>query len=150
VGYMVRTLRGVAAGDERLPEWTGWGDLFVTGLLVWVGALVYSIPGIILLRLGPLAVLGSIWDLLVALWMPAAVIRFAMSNNLGSFFDFGYFRIYEAFLHGYSNRFFSEEDLAQKITSGKIRPDFWAHFIPGVLYVTLSTLMILISITLLS
>ena len=70
--------------------------------------------------------------------------------GLGSFFDFGYFRIYEAFLHGYPNRFFSEQDLAQKVPSGKIRPDFWAHFMPGVLYVTLSTLMILISITLLS
>ena len=70
--------------------------------------------------------------------------------GLGSFFDFGYFRIYEAFLHGYSRRFFSEQDLAQKIPSGTIRPDFWAHFMPGVLYVTLSTLMILISIILLS
>jgi len=70
--------------------------------------------------------------------------------GLGSFFDFGYYRIYEAFLQGYSHTFFSEEDRAHKIPSGMIRPDFWAHFIPGVLYVTLSTLMILISITLLS
>jgi len=70
--------------------------------------------------------------------------------SLGSFFDFGYYRIYEAFLHKYSHAFFSDEDYALKIPAGKIRPDFWAHFIPGVLYITLSTLMILISITLLS
>ncbi len=27
-----------------------------------------------------------------------------------------------------------------------LHPDFWAHFIPGALYVTLSTLMVLIAI----
>ena len=70
--------------------------------------------------------------------------------GLGSFFDFGYFRIYEAFLHSYPKSFFSDEELTQMIPSGKIRPDFWAHFIPGALYVTLSTLMILISISLLT
>jgi hypothetical protein len=68
--------------------------------------------------------------------------------GLGSFFDFGYFRIYEAFLHTYPGSFFSNEELTQIIPSEKIRPDFWAHFIPGALYVTLSIIMILISILL--
>jgi hypothetical protein len=68
--------------------------------------------------------------------------------GLGSFFDFGYFRIYEAFLHSYPGSFFSDEELDQMIPSGKIRPDFWAHLIPGALYVTVSTLMILILILL--
>ncbi len=70
--------------------------------------------------------------------------------GLGSFFEFGYFRIYEAFLHSYPRSFFSDEELTQMIPSGKIRPGFWAHFIPGALYVTLSTIMILISISLLT
>src|SRR5271157_3774613 len=55
--------------------------------------------------------------------------------GFGSFFEFGYFRIYEAFLHRYHKSFFSEEDLPEKDRIGKIRPDFWAHFIPGALYV---------------
>ena len=66
--------------------------------------------------------------------------------GLSSFFDFGYFRIYEAFLHSYPESFFSHEDLTQTEITNKIRPDFWAHFIPGALYVVLSTLMMLIAI----
>ena len=64
--------------------------------------------------------------------------------GLGSFFDFGYFRIYEAFLHRYPESFFADEERIQK--ERFIRPDFWAHLIPGVLYVTLSTLLVLIAI----
>jgi hypothetical protein len=66
--------------------------------------------------------------------------------SLSSFFDFGYFRIYEAFMHSYPKSFFGGEELLQFQRSGKIRPDFWAHFIPGALYVIASTLMMLIAI----
>lgn len=65
---------------------------------------------------------------------------------LSSFFEFGYFRIYEAFLHKYPESFFADEELAQIESLIKIRPDFWAHFIPGILYVFLSTLVMLIAI----
>ena len=34
--------------------------------------------------------------------------------SLSSFFDFGYFRIYEAFLHRYPEPFFSDEERVQK------------------------------------
>ena len=66
--------------------------------------------------------------------------------SLSSFFDFGYFRIYEAFPHSYPKSFFTDEERIQIESSGKIRPDFWAHFMPGALYVILSTLMMLIAI----
>jgi hypothetical protein len=66
--------------------------------------------------------------------------------SLSSFFEFGYFRIYEALIHSYPESFFDDEERTQLDRSGKIRPDFWAHFIPGGLYVILSTLMMLIAI----
>ena len=66
--------------------------------------------------------------------------------SISSFFDFGYFRIYEAFLHSYPESFFADEELIQIERSGKIRPDFRAHFIPGALYVIVSTLMMFIAI----
>lgn len=66
--------------------------------------------------------------------------------GLGSFFEFGYFRIYESFLHKYPESFFADEERIQIESSGKILPDFRAHFIPGILYVLLSTLMVLIAI----
>jgi len=66
--------------------------------------------------------------------------------GLGSFFEFGYFRIYEAFMHRYPEHFFPDEDRVKLMSLGKILPDFWAHFIPGALYVILSTIMVLIAI----
>jgi len=56
------------------------------------------------------------------------------------------FRIYEAFLHSYPESFFSDEDAIQIELSGKIRPDFWAHFMPGAFNVIISILMMLIAI----
>jgi hypothetical protein len=64
--------------------------------------------------------------------------------SLASFFDFGYYRIYEAIMHKSPESFFAEEELVQHLS--KIRPDFWAHFMPGLLYVFLSTLIMLIAI----
>lgn len=66
--------------------------------------------------------------------------------SLSSFFDFGYYRIYEAFLHRYPECFFPDEERIKLESSGKIFPDFWAHFMPGLLYVVLSTLMTLIAV----
>lgn len=64
--------------------------------------------------------------------------------SIGSFFEFGYFRIYEAFLHKYPDSFFADEETIQRELS--IRSDFWAHFLPGALYVIVSTLMVMITI----
>ncbi len=66
--------------------------------------------------------------------------------SLSSFFDFGYFRIYEAFLHKYPESFFVDEEIKKLESAGRILPDFWAHFIPGTLYVLVSTLIMLIAI----
>ena len=66
--------------------------------------------------------------------------------SLSSFFDFGYFRIYEAFLHKYPESFFIDEERTKLLSAGKILPDFWAHFIPGILYVMVSTLLMLVAI----
>ncbi len=64
--------------------------------------------------------------------------------SVSSIFPLGYFRIYEAFLHGFSKSFFSEEEKTKFLS--EIRPYFWAHFIPGVLYVLISTFMLIITL----
>jgi hypothetical protein len=88
-GYGIRVLRGVAAGDETLPEWTGWGELFTTGLLLWLAGLIYSVPSLLLSRLGIAgSLLSTLWSIVVYVWLPAAIIRFAMTNNFGAFFEF--------------------------------------------------------------
>jgi len=66
--------------------------------------------------------------------------------SLGSFFDFGYFRIYEAFLHKYPKSFFTDEEILQMEYFDETHQDFQAHFIPGILYVLVSTLFVLVAI----
>lgn len=88
-GYIVRTMRQVAGGSDSLPEWTDWGQLLVSGLLVWVGTLIYEIPGLIMGRLGTGgSVLQGLWGLVIFIVLPAALVRFAVSDNFGAFFDF--------------------------------------------------------------
>jgi hypothetical protein len=49
LGYMVATLKNVADGQAQpLPEWSNFGDHFMKGLYVFVGALIYAAPIILL------------------------------------------------------------------------------------------------------
>lgn len=114
IGYMIRTMRNVAEGQAKpLPEWDQWGDDFMKGLLVAVAGFVYALP--ILLANGLMAILGAIagsansdgvqgvmalcttvlsclsglWGLVIALVIPAAVLKYAQEGEFGSFFKFG-------------------------------------------------------------
>jgi hypothetical protein len=45
LGYMVTALKNVADGQSQpLPEWGNFGDHFMKGLYVFVGALIYMAP----------------------------------------------------------------------------------------------------------
>jgi hypothetical protein len=88
-GYVVRTTRRVALGNEDLPEWTDFGALLVQGILAWVGLLIYGIPGTILGTLGGVGdTLSFLWGLVVLAVFPAAVTRYAVTDDFGSFFKF--------------------------------------------------------------
>jgi hypothetical protein len=47
IGYMLETARKTMKKDSSLPEWAGWGDLFVRGLLSIVIEAIYFIPAAI-------------------------------------------------------------------------------------------------------
>jgi len=61
--------------------------------------------------------------------------------GISSFFAFGYFRIYEAFLHRSPAMFFADDE--QMGAFIERRPDFLAHLVPGVLYLVVPTLLLL-------
>ena len=112
-GYMIEVLKNVRDGQTQpLPEWSDWGGLFKTGLMVVVVAVVYNIPAIILAcgagiiqGVGPqldsdtastltfVAVCLNCLQILVSiicnLFVPAAVIRYAQYDTLGAAFQFG-------------------------------------------------------------
>ncbi len=64
--------------------------------------------------------------------------------SLGSFFSFGYFRVYEAVIHRYPEFFISDDE--RRDHKVEIRPHFRAHFMPGMLYIVISTLMLMVSL----
>lgn len=103
---------------QPLPEWSNFGDYFMKGLYLFVGILIYFIPVIVLYCCmfvlsmaaglgvggnsdagGALAGLVGILSmclyclimlfvLVIAVMLPAAFTRYAMSNQLSVFWDF--------------------------------------------------------------
>ena len=110
-GYMARVIKNVVDGlDRPLPDWGDFGDHFVRGLTLFLIGVVYMLPIIFLVCLlamtGALAeesramstvemlalclnCLAGLWGFLVALVMPAATIRYALTGEFASAFQFG-------------------------------------------------------------
>jgi hypothetical protein len=47
-GYVVRLIRNIMAGEEKLPEFGDWGADFRLGIMAFVGGLIYNAPLILL------------------------------------------------------------------------------------------------------
>lgn len=113
-GYMIMTTRNVINGNQQpLPEWDDFGNKWIEGFKGWVVALVYSLPAILISLVfslpnivlsssgndgaaaagGVLSLLGScinfIVSLAVAVVLPAAMGRFAVTSDIGSALQFG-------------------------------------------------------------
>lgn len=61
--------------------------------------------------------------------------------GLLSFFDFGYYRIFEGFLYGFPDKFLSKIEKMEILDDE--REEFRAHMIPGILYVIVTWLLLL-------
>ena len=66
--------------------------------------------------------------------------------GLLSFFDFGYYRIFEAVLYLSPKTFYPDEEIEEVLFED--RGEFQAHLIPGVMYVLASIIMVFIVILL--
>ncbi|MGB3905041.1 MAG: DUF4013 domain-containing protein [Anaerolineae bacterium] len=114
MGYMLEALKRSADGmDVPLPEWDDFGGKFIKGLVVIVILLVYTIPiWLIACVLGGLtgvagaadsdtlansmALLSTcatclylVWGIVVWLVLPAGLIRYAVTGEFMSAFQFG-------------------------------------------------------------
>ena len=112
-GYVVETIRNVAQGMERpLPEWSGFGEKLVKGLVVFIIYFIYTIPiwlimgcfmaltfalgggngngeDLVALILLPLYCVMGLYGLLMAILSPAIMVNYAVTGSLGSAFRFG-------------------------------------------------------------
>lgn len=108
-----------AAEERPLPEWRDFGNLFVKGLLVTIAGLIYAIPLLLLVGVTALlsalsstgasagtssgdalaailaifafamGFLAVVYGLLIALWLPAATVNYALLGDFGAFFRLG-------------------------------------------------------------
>ncbi len=69
---------------------------------------------------------------------PYGVLNIVMIGFL-SFFTFGYYRMFEAFLNAFPRFFYTEWELMKR--HKEVRPGFWAHFMPGLLYILMTILV---------
>jgi len=106
-GYALEVLKNVAEGRERpLPEWTELGQKFVKGLVFTIICLVYAIPSIVLACFGGilgrggdsdliglfvtcLSCLQFLWAIVLVVFLPAVQIRYAITGEPMSAFQFG-------------------------------------------------------------
>jgi hypothetical protein len=114
-GYMLQVVKNVRDGQTNpLPEWDDFGGYFKTGFFVAVIWFIYNIPAILFSCVGSLAqnapammdmdsdmagvvvslavclnCVQIILSLAAAILLPAAIIRFAQYDTMGSAFQFG-------------------------------------------------------------
>ena len=118
MGYVVEVIRNVRDGRPTpLPEWDQFGQMWMSGLWLFLIFLVYSIPIIILACISGIATaamgtalegasaeavggtmgivstclscLMGLWGLVIGVLSPAIVIRFAETGQFNSAFQFG-------------------------------------------------------------
>jgi hypothetical protein len=108
LGYIVETVRNVMDGKPRpLPDWADLSPKFTKGLMLFLILLIYSLPiifvscltwmgGIIAEEseavgafLACMNCLSVLWGFLVAVVTPAATIRYTLTGEFISSFQFG-------------------------------------------------------------
>jgi hypothetical protein len=112
IGYMIQIIRNVRAGQPLpLPEWDEFGQYFMDGLWIFLIILVWSIPALVvacLQGIGGAAVANNdqmantygvisvclscligLWSLIVGIFFPAIMIRFAEVGDFMAGFRFG-------------------------------------------------------------
>lgn len=51
LGYMIKALKNFINKDDRLPEYNDWGGMFITGLKLLVGCLLFALPFVVIIAL---------------------------------------------------------------------------------------------------
>lgn len=115
-GAQIEYIRRVASNDEQLPAWDEFGDKWISGLLVMIAGLIYSLPLVVLgllyvvpvasvavlegepglltggTAIGGACVLGLlavVYSIAMSVLFMAAQVNYAISGNFGAFFEFG-------------------------------------------------------------
>lgn len=74
-GYIVETARRTMKKDFELPEWRGWGELFVSGLLYTVIGFIYTLPALAVGLISLWPMLPSLYSYYISQIIPNAAVQ---------------------------------------------------------------------------
>jgi hypothetical protein len=100
LGYGLQIIRNVYMGNDTiLPEWTDFGNLLVSGIIVWVGIFIWTLPITIISSIiqfgdSDTSLLFSCLFLPIqlvyqAIFPPIVTARYAVDREFSSMFQFG-------------------------------------------------------------
>ena len=122
---------------DTYNSWRGYSQALYRLLLSWL--LLYILP---LLNFAIFYIILSLNNISIENSLQGAFTIVLI--GLLSFFDFGYYRIYEAMIYLSPNTFYTAQE--QDVILFKEKGEFKAHFIPGILYVTATAIIFVILI----
>ena len=122
---------------DTYNAWKGNSQAIYRLLLSWL--VLYILP---LLNFAVFYIILSLNNISIETSLQG-VIKIVLIGLL-SFFDFGYYRIYEAILYLSPNTFYTDKEQGDILVKDK--GEFKAHFIPGVLYVIVTSILFIILI----
>jgi hypothetical protein len=112
-GAQVEYIRRTASGNEELPDWSDFGEKWISGILVGVAGFIYFLPLIVvaIAMLVPTALVlwagdekaapfgalvvglfiagALLYAVVVTLFFYAALTHYAVTGRFGAFFEFG-------------------------------------------------------------
>lgn len=103
IGYALETSKKVMKKDNKLPEWSGLGAMWVKGLIVTVITLIYFIPALVLGGLGGLLlipglgapilgivllIVAGLVGLATIIVLPMALMNYAKTDSFAEAFSF--------------------------------------------------------------
>ena len=122
---------------DTYNAWRGHSQSLYRLLLSWL--LLYILP---LLNFAIFYIILSINNIFIETSLQGAFTIVLI--GLLSFFDFGYYRIYEAILYLSPNTFYTDKEQGDILVKDK--GELKADFIPGVLYVIVTAIIFIILI----
>lgn len=122
---------------DTYNSWRGYSQALYRLLISWL--FLYILP---LLNFAIFYIIMSINNISIENSIQGA-FKIVLIGLL-SFFDFGYFRIYESMLYLSPNTFYTDQE--QEDVLVKDKGEFKAHFIPGILYVVVTAIIFIILI----
>jgi hypothetical protein len=150
LGYFLQCARQTMKKSSALPEWTGWGSLFVTGLIAAIITVIWAIPtmivawltiGTVLMSIAPAIATGGMMGLVSAITASIGTLMIGMAVTLVVGIIFGLLGTAAVLRYADKNNMGAAFEFSA-IMGSAFKGGFIAAWIVGIIYTVLLTLVL--------